>query len=79
MVLTFQQATFSIFALLEVGTYLLVWMFLNGLRRCPLTVASQLRDEKRVSVRPHLLDSTPCGASSTVSKEGCLIVQGAAR
>ena len=78
MVLTFQHATFSIFALyLGRGRTFLVLMFWDHLRRCLLTAVSQLGDERRASVRPPFLGLSPCGARSTVSKESWLVVQGA--
>ena len=49
----------------------LVLTFWNSLRRCPLTAASQLEDERRASVRPPFLDPSPFGASSAVPNEGC--------
>ena len=76
-VLTFQHASFSIFATSEVGAYLPCSNILGPLRRCLLTVASQLGDGRRASVRPHFLGPSFCGANSAVPKEGCLIVQGA--
>ena len=54
---------------------LLLW---NCLRKCPLTMAIQLGDEKWASVRPPFLGPSPCGASSAVPKESCLAIQGAA-
>ena len=68
------------FALIEVGAYLSFFlMFWDCLRRCPLTVASQLGDERQALVRPTFLGPSPCGASSAVPKDGCLVVLGAAR
>ena len=46
------------------------------MRRCPLTAASQLGDERRALFRPPFLGPSPCEASSAVPKEGCLVVQG---
>ena len=55
-----------------------VLMCLDRLRRCPVTVASQLGGEWRISVKPPFLGPTPRGANSAVSKESCWVVQGAA-
>ena len=43
---------------------LLVLMFWDRLRRCPLTVASQLGDERQALVRPPFLDPYPCVQSA---------------
>ena len=76
MVLTFHHATIFLHSSRRVRTFL-VLMFLERWRRCPLTAASQLRDERRASFRPPFLGSSSCGANSSVSKEGCLVVLGA--
>ena len=49
-------------------------MFWDCLRRCLLTVASKLGDERRASVGPLFLGSSPCGASSAVPKEGSQVM-----
>ena len=77
MILTFHNATF-LHPWRWVRTFP-VLMFLDRLRKCPLTVASQLGDERRDSFRTTFLSPSPCEASRTVHKEGCLVVQSAAR
>ena len=51
----------------------LVLMFLDRLRRYPLTAASQLGDERRASVRPPFLGPYLCGASIAVPKEAACL------
>ena len=66
-----RQAWFwRIFCTLGGGFILMFWDRL----RCSLTVASQLGDERRASVRPLFLGPSPCGPSSAVPKEDCLVV-----
>ena len=54
----------------------LVLMFWGRLRGCPLTASRQLVGERRASVTPPFLGHSPCGASSDVPKESCLVVLG---
>ena len=69
---------FQYFLLLEMVRTFLVLMFWDRLRRCPLTVASQVGNERQASIRLPFLGPSPYGASGAVPKESCLVVNGAA-
>ena len=78
MVLTFQHATFSIFALLWVGAYLPCFNVLGPFEKMPVDSGKPTGDKRWASVRPPFLGTSPCGEGCAVPKEGCLVVQGAA-
>ena len=73
MVRMFQHATLMLFFLYFVSLF-----FLIAWTRCPLTTDGQPGEGESSLFRPPFLDPPPCGGSSTVPKEGCLVTQSAA-